>query len=150
MKSYNPSEVEKKWQKIWADENRFKTENWVEGKENEYILIEFPYPSGIGLHLGHCLSYTASDAVTRMKRLQGKNILFPFGTDSFGLEAERTAQKEKKPPQEIVERNIKVFQAQVKELGLSVDWDRTINSCDPSYYKWTQWLFIQFFKHGLF
>ncbi len=147
--NYDPHKIEKKWQKIWEEEGRFVTKDHVEGKENEYILIEFPYPSGIGLHLGHCMSYTATDAVVRKRRLQGKNVLFPFGTDAFGLEAERTAQKEKRLPQEIVARNIGTFQEQVKGLGLSVDWSRTINSCDPDYYKWTQWLFLQFVKHGL-
>ena len=149
MKTYNPAEVEKKWQKYWEENNTYSVKNKEEGKENEYILIEFPYPSGIGLHLGHCRSYTAIDAVARKKRLCGKNVLFPFGTDAFGLEAERTAIREKKLPQEIVERNIQTFHSQLKEIGLSFDWKRTINSCDPEYYKWTQWQFIQFFKKGL-
>lgn len=146
---YNPSEIEQKWQKIWDERKTYNVQNHEEGKENEYILIEFPYPSGIGLHLGHCRSYTAIDAVARQKRLCGKNVLFPFGTDAFGLEAERTAIREKKLPQEIVERNIQTFHKQLKELGLSFDWSRTINSCDEDYYKWTQWQFIQFFKKGL-
>ena len=149
MKTYNPAEVEKKWQKFWEENRTYNVTDKVEGKDNEYILIEFPYPSGIGLHLGHCRSYTAIDAVARKKRLCGKNVLFPFGTDAFGLEAERTAIREKKLPQEIVERNIKTFHAQLKEIGLSFDWSRTINSCDPDYYRWTQWQFIQFFKKGL-
>ena len=149
MKNYNPAEIEKKWQKHWEENNTYSVENYAEGKENEYILIEFPYPSGIGLHLGHCRSYTAIDAVARKKRLCGKNVLFPFGTDAFGLEAERTAIREKKLPQEIVKRNIETFHGQLKEIGLSFDWKRTINSCDEDYYKWTQWQFIQFFKKGL-
>ena len=149
MKNYNPAEIEKKWQKHWEENNTYSVENHAEGKENEYILIEFPYPSGIGLHLGHCRSYTAIDAVARKKRLCGKNVLFPFGTDAFGLEAERTAIREKKLPQEIVKRNIETFHGQLKEIGLSFDWKRTINSCDEDYYKWTQWQFIQFFKKGL-
>jgi len=149
MKIYNPAEVEKKWQKYWEDNNSYSVKNHEEGKENEYILIEFPYPSGIGLHLGHCRSYTAIDAVARKKRLCGKNVLFPFGTDAFGLEAERTAIREKKLPQEIVARNIATFHSQLKSIGLSFDWSRTINSCDEDYYKWTQWQFIQFFKKGL-
>ncbi len=149
MKTYNPAEVESKWQKFWEKNHTYSVENYAEGKENEYILIEFPYPSGIGLHLGHCRSYTAIDAVARQRRLCGKNVLFPFGTDAFGLEAERTAIREKKLPQEIVERNINTFHKQLKEIGLSFDWDRTINSCDEDYYKWTQWQFIQFFKKGL-
>ena len=145
----NHIEVEKKWQKVWEEEKRFEVPNKVEGKENRYILIEFPYPSGKGLHLGHCRSYTAIDAYARKKRLEGYNVMFPFGTDAYGLEAERTAIREHKAPQEIVERNIKTFQSQVKAIGMSIDWSRTINTCDPEYYKWTQWQFIQFFKHGL-
>ncbi|MBQ7351541.1 MAG: leucine--tRNA ligase [Clostridia bacterium] len=142
-------QIEKKWQEIWEKENRFVAPNNVEGKENKYILIEFPYPSGRGLHMGHCRSYTAIDAYARKKRLEGYNVMFPFGTDAYGLEAERTAIREHKAPQEIVERNIKTFQQQVRSIGMSIDWSRTINTCDPEYYKWTQWQFIQFFKHGL-
>ena len=149
MNKYDPKVVEKKWQEYWDKNKTYCVKNHEDGKENEYILIEFPYPSGIGLHLGHCRSYTAIDAIARQKRLCGKNVLFPFGTDAFGLEAERTAIREHKLPQEIVERNIKTFQTQIKEIGLSFDWDRTINSCDEDYYKWTQWQFIQFFKKGL-
>jgi len=149
MKTYIPADVEAKWQKHWEENKTYNVENHAEGKENEYILIEFPYPSGSGLHLGHCRSYTAIDAVARKKRLCGKNVLFPFGTDAFGLEAERTAIREKKLPQEIVARNIATFHSQLKGIGLSFDWSRTINSCDEDYYKWTQWQFIQFFKKGL-
>lgn len=149
MKTYNPKEIEKKWQDIWDKNKTYKVENHVKGKENSYILIEFPYPSGIGLHMGHARSYTAIDAYARRQRLLGKNVLFPFGTDAFGLEAERTAIKEHKLPQEIVARNIATFTKQIKELGLGIDWDRSINSCDEDYYKWTQWQFIQFVKHGL-
>ncbi|MEG1500284.1 MAG: class I tRNA ligase family protein, partial [Clostridia bacterium] len=98
-KQYNPNEIEPKWQKIWENEKRFQTENIVDGKENEYILVEFPYPSGKGLHMGHCRSYSVLDAVARKKRLEGKNVLFPIGIDAFGLEAERTAIKEKILPQ---------------------------------------------------
>ena len=145
----NYSEIETKWQNKWEEEKRFEAPNHVEGKENKYILIEFPYPSGRGLHMGHCRSYTAIDAYARKKRLEGYNVMFPFGTDAYGLEAERTAIKEHKAPQEIVERNIKTFQQQVRSIGMSIDWSRTINTCDPDYYKWTQWQFIQFFKHGL-
>ena len=149
MESYNFQEIEKKWQKRWEEEKRFEVKNHQPGKENEYVLIEFPYPSGKGLHVGHLRSYTALDAVARKKRLEGKNVLFPMGCDAFGLEAERTAIKEHKLPQEIVARNIATFKEQLKQIGLSFDWSREINTCDPSYYKWTQWLFIQFFKHGL-
>ena len=146
---YEPLKIEKKWQKYWEENKTYEVQDKVLGKENEYILIEFPYPSGIGLHMGHCRSYTAIDALARKERLCGKNVLFPFGTDAFGLEAERTAIREHKLPQEIVARNIETFKSQVKGLGLSFDWSRTINSCDEDYYKWTQWQFIQFFKKGL-
>lgn len=148
MKEYNHHEIEQKWQNYWDKNNTYKVENHAPNKENKYILIEFPYPSGIGLHMGHARSYTAIDAYARKQRLMGKNVLFPFGTDSFGLEAERTAIKEHRAPQEIVERNIKTFTSQVKGLGMSIDWSRSINSCDEDYYKWTQWQFIQFFKKG--
>ncbi len=148
MAVYDFKSIEKKWQEYWDKNKTYKVENHVEGKKNEYVLIEFPYPSGIGLHMGHARSYTAIDAYARKQRLIGKNVLFPFGTDAFGLEAERTAIKEHRAPQEIVERNIKTFKEQVKGLGMSVDWDRSINSCDEDYYKWTQWQFIQFFKQG--
>ncbi|MBQ7308126.1 MAG: leucine--tRNA ligase [Clostridia bacterium] len=140
---------EKKWQDIWEKEKRFEVQNHVDGKKNAYVLIEFPYPSGKGLHTGHVRSYSAMDAVARKKRLQGYNVLFPMGCDAFGLEAERTAIREKKLPQEIVKRNIAVFKEQLKMLGLSIDWSREISTCDPDYYKWTQWLFLQFFKKGL-
>lgn len=149
MKEYNFKDIESKWQKHWVENATYSVPNHVKGKENEYILIEFPYPSGIGLHLGHCRSYTAIDAYARKKRLEGKNVLFPFGTDAFGLEAERTAIREHKLPQEIVARNIQTFQSQIKGLGLTIDWNRTINSCDEDYYKWTQWQFLQFVKHGM-
>lgn len=145
----NYQDIEKKWQRIWEDEKRFEVKNKVEGKKNKYILIEFPYPSGKGLHMGHCRSYTAIDAYARKQRLEGYNVMFPFGTDAYGLEAERTAIKEHKKPQDIVARNIKTFQNQVRAIGMSIDWSRTINTCDEDYYKWTQWQFIQFFKAGL-
>lgn len=149
IEKYEPQKIEQKWQKIWDEQKTYHVNNHEPGKENEYVLIEFPYPSGIGLHMGHCRSYTAIDAYARKERLCGKNVLFPFGTDAFGLEAERTAIKEHKLPQEIVARNIQTFHSQVKGLGLSIDWSRSINSCDEDYYKWTQWQFIQFFKKGL-
>lgn len=149
MKQYNPAEIESKWQKAWEDQKRYEVQNHCAGKKNKYILIEFPYPSGKGLHMGHCRSYTAIDAYARKQRLDGYNVMFPFGTDAYGLEAERTAIKEHKKPQDIVARNIQTFQNQVRKIGMSIDWSRTINTCDEDYYKWTQWQFIQFFKNGL-
>ncbi len=141
--------IEKKWQDVWEKERRFEVKNFEPNKKNAYILIEFPYPSGKGLHTGHVRSYSALDAVARKKRMQGYNVLFPMGCDAFGLEAERTAIKEHKLPQEIVARNIAVFKEQLKMVGLSVDWSREISTCDPEYYRWTQWQFLQFVKHGL-
>ena len=141
--------IEEKWQNIWEQEKRFEVKNHEPNKKNAYILIEFPYPSGKGLHTGHVRSYSALDAVARKKRMQGYNVLFPMGCDAFGLEAERTAIKEHKLPQEIVARNIATFKEQLKMVGLSVDWSRAISTCDPEYYKWTQWQFLQFYKHGL-
>ena len=138
MDSYNFSEIEKKWQDRWEKEKRFEVKNHENGKENTYLLIEFPYPSGKGLHTGHVRSYTALDVVAGKKRMEGKNVLFPMGCDAFGLEAERTAIREHKLPQEIVSRNIETFKQQLKMIGLSFDWSREINTCDPSYYKWTQ------------
>lgn len=149
IEKYDHKSIERKWQKHWEENHTYDVADHADGKENEYVLIEFPYPSGTGLHLGHCRSYTAIDAYARKERLAGKNVLFPFGTDAFGLEAERTAIREHRLPQEIVKRNIETFHSQLKELGLSFDWSRTINSCDEDYYKWTQWQFIQFFKKGL-
>lgn len=146
---YDFKAIEKKWQNVWEKEKRFEVKNHEKGKQNQYILVEFPYPSGKGLHTGHVRSYSAIDAVARKKRLEGYNVLFPMGCDAFGLEAERTAIREKKLPQEIVDRNIAIFKEQLKEIGLSFDWSREINTCDPKYYKWTQWMFLQFFKHGL-
>lgn len=149
MKTYDFREIEKKWQAVWAQDKRFETKDKVDGKENAYILIEFPYPSGKGLHIGHMRSYTALDALARRLRLQGKNVLFPMGIDAFGLEAERTAIREHIPPQQVVARNTATFREQLSRVGLSIDWSRFISTCDPEYYKWTQWQFLQFFKKGI-
>ncbi len=149
MKEYDFKSIEKKWQEIWKNEKRFETKNNVPGKENAYVLIEFPYPSGKGLHIGHMRSYTALDAVARRLRLQGKNVLFPMGIDAFGLEAERTAIREKISPQAVVKRNTEVFVNQMSRVGLSIDWSRFISTCDPDYYKWTQWQFLKFFEKGI-
>ena len=149
MKTYDFRAIEKKWQEVWQKDKRFETKDHVPGKENAYILIEFPYPSGKGLHIGHMRSYTALDALARRLRLQGKNVLFPMGIDAFGLEAERTAIREHIPPQQVVARNTATFREQLARVGLSVDWSRFITTCDPEYYKWTQWQFLQFYKHGM-
>ncbi|MEG1948034.1 MAG: leucine--tRNA ligase [Clostridia bacterium] len=149
MKKYNPHEIEKKWQEIWKKENRFSTQNNVKGKENKYILIEFPYPSGTGLHIGHILAYTAPDVHARMLRMQGKNVLFPMGCDAFGLETERTAIKQKCSPQEVVKKNIQKFRSQLDQLGYSFEWDREVVTSDSKYYKWTQWQFLKFLEKGI-
>ena len=139
--------VEQKWQKFWDDDKTFEVKN--EGKNPYYILVEFPYPSGSGLHVGHVRSYTAQDAMARMKRMQGYNVLFPMGFDAFGAPAERYAIRNHIHPSQAVNENIKTFTAQMKKLGFSFDWSRVFSTTDPEYYKWTQWQFIQFYKHGM-
>ncbi|HHX68533.1 MAG TPA: leucine--tRNA ligase, partial [Gallicola sp.] len=148
MENYNPSAIEKKWQKHWDDFKPFKTEI-NKDKEKFYALIEFPYPSGEGLHVGHPRPYTALDIVSRKRRLQGYNVLYPMGWDAFGLPAENYAIKNKIHPAVITEKNIQRFKEQLKSIGLSFDWDREINTTDPNYYKWTQWIFIKMFEKGL-
>lgn len=145
---YDFKQVEKKWQKYWDDNESFKVEI-DRTKPKFYALVEFPYPSGQGLHVGHPRSYTALDIVSRAKRMQGYNVLYPMGWDAFGLPTENFAIKNKIHPKTVTENNIKRFKSQLKALGLSFDWSREINTTDPSYYKWTQWIFLQMFKHGL-
>lgn len=148
MKQYNPAEIEKKWQKIWYDEHTFAaTDDY--SKPKFYALVEFPYPSGQGLHVGHPRSYTALDIVARKRRLQGYNVLYPMGWDAFGLPTENFAMKNHIHPEIVTNNNVARFKAQLQSLGLSFDWDREINTTDPAYYKWTQWIFIQLFKKGL-
>ena len=144
----NYNEVEAKWQKYWDDHKSFKAVTG-DAKEPYYVLVEFPYPSGAGLHVGHVRSYTAQDAIARMKRMQGYNILFPMGWDAFGAPAEQYAIKNHIHPKEAVRENIKTFKRQMKTLGFSFDWDREFSTTDPKYYKWTQWQFLQFYKHGM-
>ena len=147
---YNPQKIEKKWQKYWAKNNwklwRAKDNS---RKRKLYILDMFPYPSGEGLHVGHVEGYTASDILARYYRMKGFNVLHPMGWDAFGLPAENYALKTKKPPQEAVRKNIKRFRKQLQALGFSYDWNREINTTDPKYYKWTQWIFLQLLKHNL-
>ena len=145
---YNFSKIEKKWQKYWDENNTFKVENGG-SKKPYYILVEFPYPSGVGLHVGHVRSYTAQDAIARMKRMQGYNVLYPMGWDAFGAPAEQYAIKNHIHPKEAVKENIKTFKGQMKSLGFSFDWSREFSTTDPEYYKWTQWQFLQFYKHGM-
>ena len=144
----NSKIIEEKWQKYWEEHKSFEA---VTGSDKEpyYILVEFPYPSGSGLHVGHVRSYTAQDAMARMMRMQGKNVLFPMGWDAFGAPAEQYAIKNHIHPKEAVKENIKTFKRQMQTLGFSFDWDREFSTTDPEYYKWTQWQFLQFYKHGM-
>ena len=144
----NCKEIEKKWQKIWADGKYFEAQN-NSPKEKYYILVEFPYPSGSGLHVGHVRSYTALDAMARLKRMQGFNVLFPMGWDAFGAPAEQYAIKNKIHPSQAVKENIVTFKSQIQDLGMSFDWSREFATTDPVYYKWTQWQFLQFVKHDM-
>ena len=139
---------EKKWQDIWKKEEVFKAVNNSD-KEKYYVLVEFPYPSGTGLHVGHVRSYSALDAMARMKRMQGYNVLFPMGWDAFGAPAEQYAIKNHIYPADAVRENIKTFKSQIEELGISFDWSREFSTTDPEYYKWTQWQFLEFYKKGM-
>ncbi|MGE7914732.1 leucine--tRNA ligase [Lysinibacillus xylanilyticus] len=146
--SFNHLQIEKKWQQYWADNKTFKTENETD-KPKFYALDMFPYPSGAGLHVGHPEGYTATDILSRFKRMQGYNVLHPMGWDAFGLPAEQYALDTGNDPAEFTAKNIATFKRQIQELGFSYDWDREINTTDPEYYKWTQWIFIQLYKKGL-
>ena len=145
---YNFKKIEKKWQEYWDNNESFKA---VTGSDKKpyYILVEFPYPSGSGLHVGHVRSYTAQDALARMKRREGYNVLYPMGWDAFGAPAEQYAIKNHIHPKDAVKENIKTFKGQMKKLGFSFDWSREFSTTDPDYYKWTQWQFLQFYKHGM-
>ena len=145
---YNHKAVEEKWQKIWEDKGVFHASEDT-GKEKFYALIEFPYPSGQGLHVGHPRPYTALDTVARKRRLEGYNVLYPIGWDAFGLPTENYAIKNHIHPEIVTKKNIARFKKQIQSLGISFDWSREINTTDPEYYKWTQWIFIQLYKHGL-
>ena len=145
---YEPSKIEKKWQKIWETENTFAASE-DHSKPKFYALVEFPYPSGQGLHVGHPRSYTALDVVARKRRLEGYNVLYPMGWDAFGLPTENFAIKNHIHPEIVTKNNVARFKSQLQALGLSFDWTREINTTDPEYYKWTQWIFLQLFKHGL-
>lgn len=146
--SFNHQEIEKKWQKFWEENKTFKTTE-DKGKRKFYALDMFPYPSGAGLHVGHPEGYTATDILARLKRAQGYNVLHPMGWDAFGLPAEQYALDTGNDPAEFTEKNINTFRRQIKSLGFSYDWDREVNTTDPDYYKWTQWIFTKLFQHGL-
>lgn len=146
--SFNHHEIEKKWQAFWEENKTFKTDTSSD-KQKFYALDMFPYPSGAGLHVGHPEGYTATDILSRMKRMQGYEVLHPIGWDAFGLPAEQYALDTGNDPEEFTKKNIATFTRQIKELGFSYDWDREVNTTDPDYYKWTQWIFLQLYKKGL-
>lgn len=148
MKRYNPAEIEPKWQKKWTDDHVYVAEDFAT-KQKFVMLTEFPYPSGDGLHLGHMREYTLGDVIARHKRMQGYNVLYPMGYDAFGLPTENYAIKNKMRPQDATDQNVGNFQKQFERLGLSIDWSRSFRTSDPDYYRWTQWLFLQFFKHDM-
>ena len=148
MQEYRPNEIEKKWQDIWTEEEPFKASNNID-KPKFYALVEFPYPSGEGLHVGHPRPYTALDIVSRKRRLEGYNVLFPMGWDAFGLPTENYAIKHKIHPKIVTERNVARFKNQLQSIGFSFDWSREVNTTDPNYYKWTQWIFLKLFEKGL-
>jgi leucyl-tRNA synthetase len=145
---YNHHEIESKWQKHWYENNRFKAEDFS-NKEKYYALVEFPYPSGIGMHVGHIRAYSSLEIVSRKRRMEGYNVLFPIGFDAFGLPTENYAIQTNTHPREVTDNNIKTFLNQLRRAGFSFDFDRQVDTTDPSYYKWTQWIFIQLFKNGL-
>ncbi len=148
MRKYNPAKIEKKWQKKWYDSGVFEAKN-ISKKPKFYLLDEFPYPSGDGLHVGHCRPYVGLDVIARKRRMQGQNVLFPMGWDAFGLPTENYAIKKGVHPAVVTKKNTDNFKKQMKSLGLSFDWSREVNTTDPKYYKWTQWIFIKLFEVGL-
>ena len=148
MKSYDHKSIEKKWTKQWEKDALYKTSDKVKGKDNFYLLVEFPYPSG-NLHVGHWYAFAVPDILARFRRMQGKNVLYPIGFDAFGLPAENAAIKNKLNPRKWTLGNIEYMKKQIRSMGTSFDWSREVVTCDPAYYKWTQWLFLQFFKAGL-
>ena len=148
MYEYRPAEIEAKWQRIWEEDKAFEAVI-DKSKKKFYGLIEFPYPSGNGLHVGHPRSNTAMDIIARKRRLEGYNVIFPIGWDAFGLPAENFAIKNKVHPATVTEKNVAHFKDQLKKIGFSFDWSKEINTTDPAYYKWTQWIFLKLFEKGL-
>ena len=145
MAENNFKQIEEKWQKFWEATTAKDDSN----KLKKYILVEFPYPSGSGLHVGHAFSFTGGDVYARYQRMKGYEVLFPMGWDAFGLPTENYAIKMKRKPQEVTKENTDMFRLQMKRLAFSFDWAREINTTDPQYYKWTQWIFVQLFRRGL-
>ncbi|MBQ3335398.1 MAG: leucine--tRNA ligase [Eubacteriaceae bacterium] len=148
MERYNHDQIEKKWQKYWEDHKTFAVDSDMK-RPKFYGLVEFPYPSGAGLHVGHVRAYTSMEVISRKRRMQGYNVLFPIGWDAFGLPTENYAIQTGQHPRQVTDHNIEVFTKQLKAIGYSFDWDAEIDTTDPDYYKWTQWIFLQLFKHGL-
>ncbi len=148
QKQYDPKSIDKKWQKKWEAGKLYRAKDNSKNKK-DYILVEFPYPSGDGLHTGHVRSYTAMDIMARKHRMEGRNVLYPIGWDAFGLPTENYAIKTSTHPIKVTKQNTDMFRRQLKSLGLSFDWSREVNTTDPAYYKWTQWIFLQLYKHGL-
>ena len=146
---YDFAAIEQKWQNRWKQDQTFACKNCDTSKPKFYGLVEFPYPSGAGLHVGHPRPYTAMDVIARKKRMDGYNVLFPIGYDAFGLPTENFAIKNHVHPAVVTKQNIENFTRQLHMLGYSFDWDRCVDTTDPSYYKWTQWIFLQLYKHGL-
>ena len=149
MPKYNHKKIEHKWQKVWETKRLYRARDFDKKRKKFYTLVEFPYPSGDGLHVGHARSYSALDAVARFKRMNGRNVLYPMGFDAFGLPTENYAIKNKIAPQVATSQNVKNFTRQLKSLGLSFDWDRQVNTTDPKYYKWTQWIFLKLYEAGM-
>ena len=148
MSTYEHKRIEEQWQKYWEENETFRTEE-NSSKEKFYGLVEFPYPSGVGLHVGHVRAYTSLEVIARKRRMEGFNVLFPIGWDAFGLPTENYAIQTGRHPREVTDENIAVFTNQLKRIGYAFDWDKEIDTTDPKYYKWTQWIFLQLFKHGL-
>ena len=158
VKEYNPKKIEPKWQKVWDKKKAFEAKDGgnpssraklATGQRKFYGLIEFPYPSGDGLHVGHIRSNTAMDVISRKRRMEGFNVLYPIGWDAFGLPTENYAIKTGIAPEKVTKRNTDIFRKQLKSVGFSFDWSREINTTDPKYFKWTQWIFLQFLKNDL-
>ena len=145
---YVPGDIEPKWQKIWADNHAFEASD-DHSKPKYYCLIEFPYPSGTGLHVGHPRSNTALDIIARKRRMEGYNVLYPIGYDAFGLPTENYAIKNHVHPAVVTKQNVDHFREQLKKIGFSFDYSREVNTTDPAYYKWTQWIFLKLYEHGL-
>ena len=148
MKAYDHKKIEKKWQEAWSKANLYQTKDSVSSKDNFYLLVEFPYPSG-NLHVGHWYSFAVPDILARKLRMEGKNVLYPIGFDAFGLPAENAAIKNKVNPRDWTESNMEYMRMQLRSMGTSFDWSREVVTCHPDYYRWTQWLFLQLYKSNL-